>query len=536
MTKFVEDSIKVDMTIDGDEWLVSEAEVVLSRNRSPNYAQLTKIAPGQDTSFSSPQDLLGSEFSLEVDSELTSYRNAPGEYNNLLFEGNIANITSRGTGVYEATAYDPSQQAINGSQEGGSVMGQTVELQNPQRPYSDLSEKTLKYASIGSETTYTADTVVYRASKALNQVLEVTPIEETEIQLSDTGKVIGGPRGQFRGALDVFIKFDESETTVGEALKRIADRTKSFWWFDREGKFYFGVPDANVHYPELITDTSAGLTTPPYQSIKVIGSDLASEQGYGASEMNPGEPIVVGGDIVIGDNGEPILNEKTIRYGEEADLTEPTFTYRSQEIITELQAKNFLEKLATDLGEQYASGSVKTVGYPEPQIFDIIVMPHANSELEDRGNYNPRQPMGGSIFGIYEIRHRLNPSDGFKTEISVAGMSGPASVKVTPDAFLSEPSERSSTESAGAEFDGVDGPPSPEQLREQAERNAIAELVSQGSMGVFGVISSQRGTASPIERAPDIEDSSDEQEDSRTQYSDGVGVPDSQETPQGRDL
>ena len=507
-SKFVKDRIEIEMTIDGNAWNLVEGKVVLSRNLVPNFVRIKKMAPAEGTTFERVEDLIGSGFSLEIDTELESYRDAAGKYNSTLFEGTVANVSSLGTGVYEAVIYDPSQQALNQTENGGSVMNQTVELSNPTINYEELSDPVLRYAEAKSETKFKPEGLVYRASEALTQVLEATElrngpngVEDIEIQLKEKGKLVGGSRGQFRGAIDNFVKFDSTNVTIEEALQKIANKTKSFWWFDRTGTFYFGVPDADIYYPELITDSSAGITTPPYQSIKVIGSDVASSNGYSKGELNPDEEVVVGGNITLS-GSEPQLDR-----GEEAEnlqfggsgtiLNKPTFTYRNQEIITEQQAINTLEKLAQDLGEQYANGKLTTVGFPEPSLFDVMVLPHANSDLQDVGNYNKRLPMGGSIFSVYKVEHMINPSDGFISRFHVAGTTAPASVKLTQDDFVQNPGVSDSVEEEGEEFEGVEEPQTTEEVLQTAGSNAIeqireaqengvaiAELENNGNLGV----------------------------------------------------
>jgi len=438
MTKFIEDTVSVTMTIGGQTWYLSDGKVVLSRNTAPNFVRINKMAPGPNTDFKNVNNLLGKKFSLSVDTGLTDYRNAPGEYTSTLFEGNIANITSRGTGVYKATAYDPTQQALNKTNNGGSILSQEIQLATPRAGLNEIQFGDAPYAP-GTATAKMENILIKKASELLGEVLDAADVTDREIQLSPSGKTVGGPRGSFTGAQDLDLRLNQATITVGEALQKISNQTKSFWWFDRTGTFYFGVPDANVHNPELITDNSAGITTPPYQSVLIIGSKVGSEKGYGKSNQNPDEPLVVGGNIVLNEGGEPVLNEQSLQYGNVKGLVKPTFTYRSREIITEKQGKNALDKISQDLGEQYASGKLTTVGFPEPELFDVIVMPHANDDKKGKGNYNPRQPMGGSIFGLYKIEHILNSSDGYKTRLHVAGMTGPASVLVDPNQFVKDP-------------------------------------------------------------------------------------------------
>jgi hypothetical protein len=397
------------------------------------------MAPGPETTFSNVNDLLGQDFSLSVNSGLTQFRNAPGEFSSTIFKGKVANITSRGTEVYEATIYDPSQQVLNQTQQGGSLMNREIEIKTPDKALNLIQSGNAPYSAVSSTTQFTPDIIIKKASTLLREVLDKVGITNREIQLQAGGKEIGGPRGSFIGAKDVQITLDEKKQTVRKVLQKIRNKTKSFWWFDRTGKFYFGIPDANVYNPELITDNSSGVTTPPYQSIVVVGSDVASSKGYGSAKQNPDEPIVVGGNIILGGNGEPILNQQSLQFGEINGLVKPTFTHKSREIITEEQAQNTLETLAQDLGEQYASGSLTTVGFPEPGVFDVMILPHANEEKKGKGNFNPRQPMGGSIFAVYKVQHMFNGSDGYKTKFDLAGMTGPASVLVDPNAFVKDP-------------------------------------------------------------------------------------------------
>lgn len=494
MTKFLEDNISVTMKIGGQTWLLSEGKAVLSRNIVPNFVRIKKMAPGPETTFSNVNDLLGQDFSLSVDSGLTQFRNSPGEFSSTIFNGKVANITSRGTGVYEAIVYDPSQQILNETEQGGSLMNREIEIKTPEKGLNEIQSGNAPYSSVSSTTQFTPDVITKKASTLLTEVLDEVGITDREIQLKQGGKEVGGPRGSFIGAKDVQVTLDEKKQTVKNVLQKIRNKTKSFWWFDRTGTFYFGVPDANVHNPELITNNSSGVTTPPYQSIVVIGSDVASSKGYGSAKQNPDEPIVVGGNIILGESSEPQLNQQSLQYGDINGLVEPTFTHKSREIITEEQAQNTLETIAQDLGEQYASGSLTTVGFPEPEIFDVMILPHANEQKKGKGNFNPRQPMGGSIFSVYKIQHMFNPSDGYKTKFELAGMTGPASVLVDPNKFVKDPA--SEYIPPGSDDTGAAGVGADPVAQEDAESSTldgfeseerISNITSEDSSGGVGL-------------------------------------------------
>jgi hypothetical protein len=219
------------------------------------------------------------------------------------------------------------------------------------------------------------------------------------------------------------MKFDKSLITVKSALKKVRDTTKSEWWFDREGVFHFGPPEPTKHALRFITDADAGKTTPPYQSVRVIGSGAASQEGYARSNMEIEDKIVKSGDIVIEKKG----GETTYAIDDSVSgdsLKEPVFEYKNLEISNDKQAQNTLESLASDLGEQQAGGKITVVGFPEIIPHDGVQMPTANPEKEGEPNYNPRQPMGGYTYGVYKVTHFLNGQDGFTTEIEVAGLTG----------------------------------------------------------------------------------------------------------------
>jgi hypothetical protein len=435
MSKVISDTVGVSLEIGGEEWLLSDGKVELSREAIPNYADINKMAPNVSagSSFSNPEELLGKEFSLKVNTDIISERDTNAEEDTLLFIGNVANISAIGTNVYECVAYDPSQQALNTAAT-GSILSQKVDLDFGREIYfnRNLTQGGTTYTREKARTKRFDDGTVGKATEALTEMFKEVDIGEKDIQLTEFGKKINGPNGSFRGAVDSQVRFPHENPTVRQILDEVTEKTNSKWWFDKRGVFHLGLPEPTIHSPQLITDTSAGLTTPPYQSVKVIGSGVASGGEYGNVPLNPEKPVVVAANVGVNGDGEPEADFKfNVEYGEPSPrLNDPTFVYENRKIITVGQAEKTIKKIVEDLKEQYASGKVTVVGFPEVEVFDVIIMPHAKKSKEDVANYNPRQPMGGSIFGVYKVVHKLNSSDGFKTDIHVAGMTGPASVVV----------------------------------------------------------------------------------------------------------
>lgn len=442
MSKIISDTVEVTLTIAGNEWLLSEGKVELSREALPNYVDINKMAPNvrAESSFDNPNELIGEECTLSVNTDIISNRDTNAEEKKILFKGNIANISAVGTNVYECIVYDPAQQALNTAAK-GHLLNQRIDLDVGREDYieQNLTAGSITYAKVLERTQRLADDTVIKASKAVNRILDKFNVQKRDIQLTDSGKEISGPNGSFIGAYDAYVRLSYEKPTVRTALEQITERTNSRWWFDRKGVFHFGLPEPTIHAPQLITGTSAGLKTPPYQSVKIIGSGIASgtensSNTYGRTNLNAEEPVVVAANIGLDGEGEPkAFFVPSAQYGAELPLNEPTFEYENRQIITTKQAENTAKKLVEDLKEQYATGKVTVVGFPEVKVFDVIIMPHSEKSKKDVGNYNPRQPMGGALFSVYKVVHKLNPTDGFVTDIHVAGMTTSASVLVSND-------------------------------------------------------------------------------------------------------
>lgn len=449
MSKVFRDNVDVVADIGNQSWAISEAKVEISRKTAPNYVKMPKIIPENPNYFDDVQELRGESFRLLVNNELIPTRDTQAEKENVLFAGNVANISSRGNGAFDATAYDPSQSALNELENGGNLLNKEISITSPTK---DIDEIVSLGSILGSPaaqgTVYDDGFVTVKASRALEQVIEQTPIEESEIQLQEQGKIVSGPTGEVSGSVDLRVQIPRSNVTVEKVLNILTEATNSTWWFDKKGVFYFGLPEPLVHKPKFITDTTAGLTTPPYQSIKIVGSDVASEEGISNSVMNDEEQVVYAANLGLTEEDEvqlsdvvpPTPSNELTRADLDQELNQPTFIYRSNEIISAKQAKNVGKKFGKDLAKQYAKGKVTTVGYPEISLFDVVLLPHANDDFDDKGNYQEEQPMGGGKYAVNKIIHKINPTDGFITEIHVGGVTGPASVILTEDEKTPVPS------------------------------------------------------------------------------------------------
>jgi len=462
MPQILNDNVQVTCIVDGDPWIVEEAEVVRTRVSTPDYTKLT-IAPDPAADFEledeSGEDLIGVTFRLEVDNELYSERDTESEEDTLLFVGRISNISPLGDGFYDAVAFDPSQQALSSintiasefeededqpseeapseedsnsiaasvyssvanfdpnsdekseedqfeekeptpeekatkdREKSGSLLNKTIYIPMPEKDYSLIN---------GNLGTYYEKRTI-KASKLVKIILESVGITDFEIGLSD----VGTPVNDTVYAKDTELILTSPWIKAVKGLQLARNMTASEWWFDKEGVFYFGKPDSTLHELKYITDASDGKTTPPYKSVKVIGSGIASEDGYSKVSMESEDKVTFKANI------KPDTEGKLEKVPDDwPSLREPTYTHRSAEIVTDDQAKEVAKQFISDMSEQQSDGEVTVVGFPEVMPLDGIKMPSGG-----------RQPMGGYEYGVYKVIHRLNSSDGFITKINVSGTS-----------------------------------------------------------------------------------------------------------------
>lgn len=469
MTDIIEDNIDVDLQIgtkrdgfsggnsepgvsDFDDdaifWDVIEMEVEITQVAMPNYVKgkvtpqpqftgdLNDIlnpdagetdAPDEPTASGNlPNNgiskLVGSRFRLEVDNDLvpvpsdddqttvrgTTTEVSPEEEDNLLFDGRLANISPIGTNLYEVIAYDPGQQAFNIGEESGSVVNQKLEL-------TGSSVTGIREPEASADNNEPGEHEI-PATELVEFIVDAAGIgQKSVIRLNTVDSIADFQQVSRGGSLETLINFKKSVVPVKDALNKVREETNSEWWFDKDGTFYFGDPailggGVETYEVSLIKDTSAGITTPPYQSVRVIGSGVATTEGWA-------------GNSKIQDDEEKIVQEANIGFPESGgsqseviieldpdELFEPTFKYINAELSTDEAVQNTVLKVAGELIKQQASGKVTLVGFPEVQPFDGILMPNTEE-----------QPMGGQLYEVYAVRHKLNASDGFVTEIEVAG-------------------------------------------------------------------------------------------------------------------
>ncbi len=428
MTKIVPDTVDVTCLIGGKPWHVIEAKVELSQVATPNFVDMVITPDPNETVPDLPEagnisEIVGQTFELYADNQLISERVTEAGEDSTLFIGNLGNISPTGENTFEAIAYDPSQQGFNIGEDSGSVINMSFNLDKVRIIDPDTISEDDMAESEGPFT--------IQASKLLDRVVSFAGISDTDITLQSGGvKVDVPPSGTRTVAEDQQVEFQSKYASVKGVLNRIREVTESEWWFDKTGTFHFGKPDVTVHRLQFIKDTSAGITTPPYQSVEVVGKGAASKEGwnYNSAIAEPRNNVVKRARIARPESA----GEQAQRIIVEDELAEPVFRYVNAEISTQRQAAATARSILDELMKQQADGNITVVGFPEVSVHDGLQMPGTTSGGTLVNNpARDEPPMGGRRYGVYKVTHHLNASDGFITKIKVAGPTN-----VTQEAFV----------------------------------------------------------------------------------------------------
>lgn len=436
---YTDDIEEISLKIDGSEWHPLEIKVELTNHSTPDYVDMI-ISPqsgvlenleGFPSETAKNGGLLGKEFTLDVNTELEVGGRSTEQTR--VFTGQLANLSTAAEGAWEAVAFDPSHQSFasdDTEENEGNFFNSTINL-----PASTNN------TAIPADDTYYEDPSLTKPSASQIKASELAKkiIEESDISLSANdykiklkdypGYKIGiRPNGTgVNAGIDWLLFFSSQEITVEDALERITTTTNSSYWFDENGKFYIGAVEQgspiDVFDLSFITETSAGKSTPAWKGVQVIGSGVVSEDGWDKTNMNSENPSTSAASLK--DDGKTDTDK----------LKKPVYTYRNLEIQTQAEADSVAKEIVNDLQDQQAKGKVTVVGLPEIRPLDAIQMPQSDDENEP--NYNPDQPMGGRRYSVVKVVHKINPSDGFVTDIHVGGLKRESSTLFNEDINLS---------------------------------------------------------------------------------------------------
>jgi len=200
---------------------------------------------------------------------------------------------------------------------------------------------------------------------------------------------------------DVPIRMERNNAVVADILDDLAKKSNSIWKVDSYDVLDFGKPEIEEHELELITDTSAGKQTPPYRSVRVLGDNIVSRDGWNKRYMTGDTRVISEWHIEQSDDGSYSVAKGI---GEQ-----PIFPYKDKEIQTQEQADNIGENLANDLAKQAQGGWINVVGREDIGPLDYVSVPEF---------------LGGETYLVAGTIHTLTDSDGYKTRITCGGIAG----------------------------------------------------------------------------------------------------------------
>jgi hypothetical protein len=426
---YTDDIKNAAITIGGDEWYLIEARVELSTAATPNFVDVI-LSPTQEavnnfsdnpTKRQSEGGLLGEEFVLEVDTELDASPRTDEQTR--IFTGALANLSPKGDGSWEGIAWDPSHQSFaagEGKGNEGNFLNTEITLPASVGTSNASDFDPTKLAvTYSNQSVNRAGATKIQAVALVERIINKSPLDDDQVETNfadPPGVRIGEqPDGTvIYGGVNRELSFDDQKITVSQALERITKSTNSAYWFDENGVFNIGaaVPGDPIEQYDLsfITDTSAGKTTPAWQSVQVIGSGVVSEDGWNRSNLNTATPALSA--VRMSSDGKTDTDA----------LAEPVYTYRNLEIQTQAEADAVAEELVNELRKQQAEGKVTVVGFPEIRPLDAITMPDSK-----------QQPMGGERYAVEKVVHKINASDGFITDIHVGGLTRENSTMYTDE-------------------------------------------------------------------------------------------------------
>jgi len=309
------DELEPELLIDGQEWNLISAKVVHSQTEKPNYAEI-KCVPSPELDESDIPDYLpelrSAPASLSCKTDLSQARARIAEENgsefetdSLLFDGYVARIYPVGDKSVDVVLFDPGQSLFEKStgtsedeeEEDSNAVGGGGTASGPRQSSGTSSESTQKdQTSIQNavidltNSQFTRQVEQENAEGKITEILAYYAVKYILDELGITDRDISGiikkegteytvGEETYTGGYNIPLQFADPTGTAVELLDKVANETESTYWFDKRGTFNFGPPQISEYNVRYITDSTAGITTPPYQSVKVIGTGVASEEG-----------------------------------------------------------------------------------------------------------------------------------------------------------------------------------------------------------------------------------------------------------------
>jgi len=178
-------------------------------------------------------------------------------------------------------------------------------------------------------------------------------------------------------------------TPCADALATVARLTDAVWYVDAQNRVRVETdPDVATHtLDDLIPDTSVGTLAQPYTEVTVYGASSASAGALNRTGGREAQRLIA--------SRPP---EATV-----GDQDGRTYTTRVSTAKTNAQAANYARSLLREFRRQRAEGTIVALGADAVRPLDVVRLP----------------PLDGSPEYIASaLTHRVNPQDGFMTEIT----------------------------------------------------------------------------------------------------------------------
>lgn len=394
----------------GRPYHVTELEVHLTDGVESNYVKGVVVPEGHERKpyEGDPPDII----TIDANNELRESEDTEFEITRI-FTGIISNSSRVRKGSYEFMAFWPGYNELqNGSLPISAPTPQTDSFSYGGRTYTGID-----YNNRSQQASIIARNLAERVTSSDGRFQSTILIGSDGVEIGD--QVAGIDTEIKLESTHQPITADDPQTGI---LERIVKSTNSIWDIDRYGTFQIGppVPDGNIptaaksHKIRYFTDTSAGLRSPAWRSVVVIGDGIVSQDGWQSNaqlsknSVNFAEPVTE--SLSTQDD---ILRE---------NLAGPTFEYVNMEINTAKEAEHVLAKIRDEIRKQMAGGEVTLVGYPEIWPGDAIKFPNSKN-----------QPYGLEEFRAAKVIHRFNNSDGYITIVKVAGQTNANEVQFSDE-------------------------------------------------------------------------------------------------------
>lgn len=173
--------------------------------------------------------------------------------------------------------------------------------------------------------------------------------------------------------------------SAAKVVRRAARWLEAVYFVDAEGTLQVTTtPEPEQHTADKLIEASAGKRTPPFRSVRVIGSSPTDREGQEARHLLTRRPITA-----TAGNGTP------------------EYVYRDRDIRSPQQASNVANSLLKEFRKQRRGGYLVVLGDPDIRPLDTIRMP-------DR--------LGGEQYLASAVEHTLSARDGFETRIECGGV------------------------------------------------------------------------------------------------------------------